>query len=231
MVARLVKKFSTIYGTRSLNTVFTRVRHWTLYRHRWGQWTPSTLYFIKIHHNFILESIYMSFRGPLPFPAKIQNAILISSTRPNVRIVSPTLCDINNIWWGVEILEPLIMQFSPASSHFAPLTFSLHCIHSSMALQPFVGPRPLLQFRNLFTQTVGLLGRVISPSQGRHLHTGIHALSGIRTHDPSVRESEDSWYLRPRGHSIAYRRKLFLNSDSCKSDLCQNYAYTLPETV
>jgi hypothetical protein len=67
-----------------------------------------------------------------------------------------------------------------------------------MALQPFVGPWPLLQFRYLFTQSVGLLGQVISPSQGRYLHTGqhkhrinagtdIHALSGIWTHDPSVR--------------------------------------------
>jgi hypothetical protein len=41
---------------------------------------------------------------------------------------------------------------------------------------------------------VGLLGRVISPSQGLYLHratqhrktrTNIHALSGIRTHDSS----------------------------------------------
>jgi hypothetical protein len=41
---------------------------------------------------------------------------------------------------------------------------------------------------------VGLLGRVISPSQGLYLHrttqhkkkrTNIHALSGIETHDPS----------------------------------------------
>jgi hypothetical protein len=36
-----------------------------------------------------------------------------------------------------------------------------------MALQPFVGPWPLFQFVELFTQTVGLLGRGISPSQGR----------------------------------------------------------------
>jgi hypothetical protein len=28
----------------------------------------------------------------------------------------------------------------------------------------------------------------------------IHALSEIRNHDPSVRESEDSSYLTPRGH-------------------------------
>jgi hypothetical protein len=31
-------------------------------------------------------------------------------------------------------------------------------IHSSIALQPFVGPWRLLQFRKLFTQSVGLLG-------------------------------------------------------------------------
>jgi hypothetical protein len=81
-----------------------------------------------------------------------------------------------------------------------------------MALQPFVGPWPLFQFRNLFTQSVKPLGRGISPSQGRYLHTGqhkhrinahktdIHALSEVRSHDPSVRASEDSSCLRPRGH-------------------------------
>jgi hypothetical protein len=51
-------------------------------------------------------------------------------------------------------------------------------------------------FLNLFRHLVGLLGRVISPSQGFYLHrtaqhrktrTNIHAFSGIRTHDPSVR--------------------------------------------
>jgi hypothetical protein len=31
-------------------------------------------------------------------------------------------------------------------------------------------------------------------------HTDIHALSGIRTHDPNVRASEDSSCLRPRDH-------------------------------
>jgi hypothetical protein len=59
------------------------------------------------------------------------------------------------------------------------------------------------------TQTVGLLGRGISTSQSRYLHAGqhkhrmytdIHALSGIRTHDPSVMASEytNSLCLRPR---------------------------------
>jgi hypothetical protein len=32
------------------------------------------------------------------------------------------------------------------------------------------------------------------------MHTDIHALSGIRTHDPSLRAKEDSSCLRPRGH-------------------------------
>jgi hypothetical protein len=64
-------------------------------------------------------------------------------------------------------------------------------IHSSMALLPFVGPWPLIQFRNNFTQTEGLLGRVISSSQGHYLHrttqtqnkshTDIRALSGMHT--------------------------------------------------
>jgi hypothetical protein len=76
-----------------------------------------------------------------------------------------------------------------------------------MALPAHSGLRPLIQFRNLFSQTVGLLGRVISPSQGRYLKTGqhthipkTHALSSIQTHDPSVRASEDSSCLRPRGY-------------------------------
>jgi hypothetical protein len=44
----------------------------------------------------------------------------------------------------------------------------------SLAIQPFVGPRPLFQFLDLFTQSLGLLGRGISPSQGRYLYTGQH---------------------------------------------------------
>jgi hypothetical protein len=57
---------------------------------------------------------------------------------------------------------------------------------------------------------VGLLGRVISSSQGLYLNIGphtqnIHALSEIRTHDPGFRASEDSTCLRQLG----YRDRLF----------------------
>jgi hypothetical protein len=63
-----------------------------------------------------------------------------------------------------------------------------------------------------YTQSIGFLGRGISPSQCLYLHTekhkhrinayntDIHALSGNRTHDPSVRASEDSSCLRPHGY-------------------------------
>jgi hypothetical protein len=43
-----------------------------------------------------------------------------------------------------------------------------------MALQPFVGPWSLFQFLDPYTQSVGLLGRGISPSEGRYLRTGQH---------------------------------------------------------
>jgi hypothetical protein len=39
-------------------------------------------------------------------------------------------------------------------------------------LQPIQGPDLCFQFRNHFSQTVGLLGRVISPLQSRYLNTG-----------------------------------------------------------
>jgi hypothetical protein len=45
----------------------------------------------------------------------------------------------------------------------------------AMALQPFVGPWPHISVsKSIFTQTVGLLGRVISQSQGLYLYTGQH---------------------------------------------------------
>jgi hypothetical protein len=75
----------------------------------------------------------------------------------------------------------------------------ISCIHSSMALQPFVGPWPLLQFRNLFytdgrtrwtsDQPVArpLPKHRTTQTQNKRVPTpNIHALSGIRTHDPSI---------------------------------------------
>jgi hypothetical protein len=58
----------------------------------------------------------------------------------------------------------------------------------------------------IYTQFVGLLLRgsarrkAATYTQNKRTHTDIHALSGIRTHDPSVRADEDGSCLRPRGH-------------------------------
>jgi hypothetical protein len=81
----------------------------------------------------------------------------------------------------------------------------LHNLYSSLnmsiiffpvALQSlkYLGRLTYRRFLELFRHMVGLLGRVISPSQGLYLHrttqlrktrTNIHALIGIRTNDPS----------------------------------------------
>jgi hypothetical protein len=59
----------------------------------------------------------------------------------------------------------------------------------------------------IILQAVGPLGRGISSSQGRYLHTGqhihtpnIHALCGTRTHVPGFRANEDSSCFRPLGY-------------------------------
>jgi hypothetical protein len=78
------------------------------------------------------------------------------------------------------IVKKLIIHFNNKFIHF----FIHQCLYS-----PLLGPSLFVSFVLFFTQTVELLGRVISPSQGRYLHTGqhkhrtnahtdIHALSG-----------------------------------------------------
>jgi hypothetical protein len=58
----------------------------------------------------------------------------------------------------------------------------------------------------IYTQSVGLLGLGISPSQVRYLHRATETqnkrrqISRIRTHDLSVRADEDGSCLRSHGH-------------------------------
>jgi hypothetical protein len=74
------------------------------------------------------------------------------------------------------------------------------------------GPSPLFQFPDLFTIgrtpwtsdqpiTVPLPKHRTAQTQNKHIYTrNIHDLSGIRTHDHSVRASEHSSCLRPLGY-------------------------------
>jgi hypothetical protein len=65
-----------------------------------------------------------------------------------------------------------------------------------------------LSVSSSYTQSVGLLERGVSPSQGRYLYSttqtqnnaDIRAWSGIRTQDPSVGPGENILCLRPHGH-------------------------------
>jgi hypothetical protein len=75
-----------------------------------------------------------------------------------------------------------------------------------MALQPFVWPWSLHQFRNLLYTVCRTpwmsdqpVARPLPCTQNKRKQTSM-LLSGIRTHDPSVRASEDSSCLRLRGH-------------------------------
>jgi hypothetical protein len=131
--------------------------------------------------------------------SEIKAALRNPLINAGVGVEEATLC-LHHAHWGCMCVLTLT-PMGNSSTFFSNGSFS-----------PYRAPWHLLQFRNhFFTQTVGLLGRVISPSQGRYLHTGqakhrikaytdIHALRGIRTHDLSARMSEDSSCLRPRGH-------------------------------
>jgi hypothetical protein len=79
-----------------------------------------------------------------------------------------------------------------------------------MPLQPSLGPGRFFQFINLIHSRYdsldgGSARRKAATYTGQHKHrinakTNIYALSGIRTHDPSVRVGEGISFLRPRGH-------------------------------
>jgi hypothetical protein len=76
-----------------------------------------------------------------------------------------------------------------------------------MYLQLFIGLWSLLQCRNLFLHRrydsldwESACRKAVTYTQD-NTNTDMHALSGIQTHDPSVRASEDSSCLRPRCHS------------------------------
>jgi hypothetical protein len=80
-----------------------------------------------------------------------------------------------------------------------------------MTLQPFVGPWPLLQSRNLFytygkapwTSDQPVARSLLAQRTTKHrinAYKDINTLSGILTHVLSVRTSEDSTRLRPRSH-------------------------------
>jgi hypothetical protein len=94
----------------------------------------------------------------------------------------------------------------PEDVRVSGLLFIIIIIIIIMALQPFVGPWTLFQFLDPIHSRQDSLDGDQPVARPLYLHTehkhtsDIQALSGIRTHDPSVRASEDTSCLRPRGH-------------------------------
>jgi hypothetical protein len=75
------------------------------------------------------------------------------------------------------------------------VTYSFHWFLSSMALQP------LWTLAASVSRTPWPGDRQVAEQHKLRIkHIDIHASSGIRTHDPSVRAGEDCSCLRPRGH-------------------------------
>jgi hypothetical protein len=128
--------------------------------------TVLSLYwtFVKSFHYFVILLSGSELLGfglcPLPGILKSREQRFGNRTcfRPQVRGETTTL------------LGPLQI----ASSNHWTAHVSITFIFISMGLPAHSGPWPLIQFLNHFSQTVGLLGRVISPSQGRYLNTRQH---------------------------------------------------------
>jgi hypothetical protein len=75
-----------------------------------------------------------------------------------------------------------------------------------LSLYGFINEWPLAAFCSflIYMLSVGFLARGISPFRGRYLHTDIHASSGIRTQDPSVRTGEEVHVLDSAATVIGY---------------------------
>jgi hypothetical protein len=151
----------------------------------------QSIFFITFHKNN--NCIYFLFRTYVLMPSRptihISNYVVFSTHSLFIHFLTH---------WSSQSVSPLDLSVKWEAQCHSPKNYAekilriifIHSFtHSSMALHPFVGSWPLLQIRNFFTQTVGILGWVISLSQGRYLntrqhkhitnaHTVIHALSG-----------------------------------------------------
>jgi hypothetical protein len=117
-------------------------------------------------------------------------------------------------------------QITPArvKSWFESILYRPKWQHStffSMALPAHSGPRSLTQFRNHFTQTVGLLGRVTSPSQGRYLNTGQHKHRINTSH--TTKHPCLEWDSKPRSQHPSERSQFIQGcSNMTGADFCVN---------
>jgi hypothetical protein len=119
IVAQLVKKFPTLYGTPRFIIMFTRVRYRAI---PWASWIQSTLHFFKVHFNIILSSTSSSLKQLHPIKFSDYN-ITCTSHLPHWMFHALAISPLpfghpNNTWRREKTMEPLITQFYPSSFQF-----------------------------------------------------------------------------------------------------------------
>jgi hypothetical protein len=124
----------------------------------------------------------MELEGSVPCSQMLQTVHILSHMNP-VNAVTYYFIKINfnliYVWISqmdsfcrVFRLNTALISYSSHACHMPPGLTPLYYYleYLSMALQPFAGPWPIFSFM-IFSQSVGLLERGISPSQGHYLHT------------------------------------------------------------
>jgi hypothetical protein len=93
------------------------------------------------------------------------------------------------VHWSATVswLRDLQLQKLLYDHNYSNIFHFIHSFIHQWLYSPLLGPGLFFSFVIFFTQTVGLLGRVISTSQGRYLHTGQHKQNKrTETFRPSV---------------------------------------------
>ena len=141
--------YPIFYGTQRFITAFTRAHHLSLSRVRWIQSIPPPHFFKSI---LILSSHLGLPSGLLTsdLPTKILYAPVLSPICATCHILHSSLFEhSNNIWWGVQIIKLLIMQFD-----------------HSLVNSSFLGPNILLN--TLFSDTPSIRSSFNASDQVLH---------------------------------------------------------------
>jgi hypothetical protein len=146
-------------------------------------------------------------RGVNKYNHPIQNPLLLV-TEPQTHDI--LVSEVVGLHWLIDWIELLDWRLQNKLYYHTVSHAAINSWHylSLFPVAPTLGHRASvkrfvsLQFFN--SKTVGRSPRMGDQPVARPLplqtQTNIHALSGIRTHDPSVRASEDNSCLRRRGH-------------------------------
>jgi hypothetical protein len=113
----LSKNILLSYGTQRFITMFTKACHWTLSLSQPNPVLPIDPYLSKVQLNVILPPTSRSYQWSLTFGPPNQNPVN-TSPLPNASHMSclsqpPWFNHPNNIWWRIQAMKVIIMQFSP----------------------------------------------------------------------------------------------------------------------